>query len=335
MSRKRIAVIFGGRSPEHKVSLKSAASVLSNINQERFEIVPVGITREGEWLYYTGDIERIRDDTWHEDKECLKPVTFDYGCGLKGLDGVLPVLHGQNGEDGTLQGMLSLAGIPVVGCGTLASSLCMDKDRAHKLVSMAGIKVPNAVTFKRRQISSASEQIERKLRYPLFVKPVRGGSSIGMSRIESEAELAAAVELAFRYDSEVTVEQEVQGFEVGCAIIGNDELTVGRVDEIQLSCYFFDYNEKYTQNHSHIYMPARVDADTERRIQETAKTIYRTLNCRGFARVDMFYTPEGEIVFNEVNTIPGLTEHSRFPQMMAGIGMSFTEMLDMIIDSCI
>lgn len=336
MSRKRIAVIFGGRSPEHDVSLKSAAAVLENINREKYEIEMVGITRGGQWLCYNGEIGNIKNDTWHCDDAHLQPVTFDrFSSALRDLDAAFPVLHGQNGEDGTLQGMLSLAGIQVIGCGTLSSALCMDKDRAHKLVSMTGIKVPDAVTFKGGKIDYAFEKVKRRLHYPLFVKPVRGGSSIGISRIETESELADAVELAFKYDYEVTVEQEVPGFEVGCAIIGDDELTVGRADEVRLSCDFFDYREKYTQNYSHIYMPARVDAGTEKRIQETAVKIYRALDCRGFARVDMFLTPEGEIVFNEVNTIPGMTEHSRFPRMMAGIGMSFTEMLDRIIDSCI
>jgi len=175
------------------------------------------------------------------------------------------------------------------------------------------------------------KEIEEKLAYPLFVKPVRAGSSFGITRIMEKTELDAAIDYAFEHDTEVIVEEEVNGFEVGCAVLGIDALTVGRVDEIELSGGFFDYTEKYTLKSSKIYMPARVGAEAEKRIQEAAVIIYRALGCSGFARVDMFYTPSGEIVFNEVNTIPGFTSHSRYPDMMKGIGLSFPEMLDRLI----
>ena len=207
----------------------------------------------------------------------------------------------------------------------------MDKDRAHKLVSLAGIAVPEAVTFERFEKEPAYREIKKNLCCPLFVKPVRAGSSFGITRIDEIQQLDAAVEFAFQYDREVIVEEAVNGFEVGCAILGNDILTVGRVDEIELSGSFFDYTEKYTLKSSKIYMPARVDCETEKKIQETARVIYRVLGCSGFARVDMFYTSSGEIVFNEVNTIPGFTTHSRYPNMMKGIGLSFTEVLDKLI----
>lgn len=244
---------------------------------------------------------------------------------------VFPVLHGKNGEDGTLQGLFELAGIPVVGCNTLSSALCMDKDRAHKLVSLAGISVPKSVTFNRHRRDEALREVEANLSYPLFVKPVRAGSSFGITKVTECQELDDAVELAFDYDAEVIVEEMIDGFEVGCAVLGIDELTVGRVDEIELSSVFFDYTEKYTLKSSKIYMPARIDAEAEKQIQEAAITIYKVLGCSGFARVDMFYTLSGEIVFNEVNTIPGFTSHSRYPNMMKGIGLSFAQMLDKLI----
>ena len=316
MQKKRIAVIFGGNSTEYEVSLQSAFAVLENINTDKFDIIPVGITRSGEWYYYTGKKEKISNNTWY----------FSIKWTL--VDLVFPVLHGKNGEDGTLQGMFELAGIPVVGCDTLSSALCMDKDRAHKLVSLAGITVPKAVTFKRCNREKVWKEAEKDFKYPLFVKPVRSGSSFGITKVTEKRELDAAVELAFEHDSEVIIEETVDGFEVGCAVLGIDELTVGRVDEIELSRGFFDYTEKYTLKSSKIYMPARIDAEEEKRIQEAAVTIYRALGCSGFARVDMFYTPSGEIVFNEVNTIPGFTSHSRYPNMMKGIGLSFAQMLD-------
>ncbi len=341
MDKKKIAVIFGGNSTEYEVSLQSAYSVLKNINTEKFDIIPIGITRDGDWYHYTGETEKICEGTWTEDSKNLFPVVVSPSRSGKGFlelaeysyrtiktDLVFPVLHGKNGEDGTLQGLFELAGIPVVGCGTLSSAVCMDKDRAHKLVSLTGIAVPRTVTFRYSGREAAVEEIEAGLAYPLFVKPVRAGSSFGITRITEKEQLHAAIELAFQYDAEVIVEEEVCGFEVGCAVLGNEALTVGRVDEIELSGGFFDYTEKYTLKSSKIYMPARIDSGTEKRIQDAAVTIYRALGCSGFARVDMFYTPSGEIVFNEVNTIPGFTSHSRYPNMMKGIGLSFPEMLD-------
>ncbi len=342
--RKRIAVIFGGHSSEYEVSLQSAFSVLQNMNENKFEVFPVGITREGEWYHYTGGLEQIRDNSWGEEKENLHSVAvsqsrpapgflvFDGdGCRRIPVDLVLPVLHGRNGEDGTLQGLFELAGIPVAGCGTLSSALCMDKDRAHKLVGLAGIAVPKAVAFRQADQEAACRKVKESLSCPLFVKPLRAGSSLGITRIMKMQELFSAVEFAFTYDTEVIVEEEVDGSEVGCAILGDEVLTVGRVDEVALSGSFFDYTEKYTLQSSRIYMPARVERKTEERIQETSVAIYRTLGCSGFARVDMFYTSSGEIVFNEVNTIPGFTSHSRYPNMMKGIGLSFTEVLDKLL----
>ena len=344
MQNQQIAVIFGGNSTEYEVSLQSASAVFENINTNKFDIIPIGITRSGEWYHYTGEKEKILNNTWFEDSKNLCPVVVSQNRSVKGfleiasdkyriikVDLVFPVLNGKNGEDGTLQGIFELAGIPVVGCDTLSSALCMDKDRAHKLVSLAGISVPKSVTFKRFNEEAAMKEIEANLTYPLFIKPVRAGSSFGITKVIEKQELDAAIELAFEHDTEVIVEETINGFEVGCAVLGIDELIVGRVDEIELSSGFFDYTEKYTLKSSKIYMPARIDAEAEKRIQEAAVTIYKALGCSGFSRVDMFYTPSGEIVFNEVNTIPGFTSHSRYPNMMKGIGLSFSQMLDKLI----
>ena len=344
MQKKRIAVIFGGNSTEYEVSLQSAFSVFQNINTEKYEVVPIGITRSGEWFHYTGEYANIADNSWISDIAHLHSAVISQSRTSGGLlklsegeysrtrlDMAFPVLHGKNGEDGTVQGLFELAGIPVVGCNTLASALCMDKDRAHKLAALAGVAVPKAVCFKSTEAETALLKVEAELGYPVFVKPVRAGSSFGITKVTAREELDEAVALAFRHDSEVIAEEAVDGFEVGCAVLGTDELTVGRVDEIELSGGFFDYTEKYTLKSSKIYMPARIDAECEKRIQETAKLIYKALGCSGFARVDMFLKPSGEIVFNEVNTIPGFTSHSRYPNMMKGIGLSFADMLDKLI----
>ncbi len=344
MQKKRIAVIFGGNSTEYEVSLQSAAAVFENIDANKYEVIPIGITREGEWYHYTGEIEKIAKNTWFDDEKELCPVvvsqnrsvkgflTFEGGkCKVRKVDLVFPILHGKNGEDGTVQGIFELAGIPVVGCNTLSSALCMDKDRAHKLVSLTGILVPKSVVFPQCNKEEGMRAIAENLTYPVFVKPVRAGSSFGITKVNKAEELDNAIEIALEHDAEVVVEEEIKGFEVGCAVLGREELMVGRVDEIELSTGFFDYTEKYTLKSSKIYMPARIKPEEEKRIQEAAIRIYRALGCSGFARVDMFYTPSGEIVFNEVNTIPGFTSHSRYPNMMKGIGLDFAQMLDKLI----
>jgi len=344
MSKKKIAIIFGGNSAEHEVSLQSAFSVLQNINADKYESISIGITRNGEWFHFTGEFEKISDNTWLTDKQNLYPVVVSQNPSASGflelardkytvvkVDLIFPVLHGKNGEDGTIQGLFELAGIPIIGCNTLSSALCMDKDRAHKLVSLAGLPVPKSITFRRFEMVTALSEVKDNLTYPLFVKPVRAGSSFGITKIYRQDELQYASSLAFLYDDEVIVEESIEGFEVGCAVMGNDELIVGRVDEIKLTEGFFDHTEKYTLKSAKIYMPARIDTECEKRIQETTKVIYKILGCSGFARVDMFLTPSGEIVFNEINTIPGFTSHSRYPNMMKGIGLSFGEMLDKLI----
>lgn len=336
---KTIGVLFGGKSPEYPVSLQSAYSVLNHMDLARFAPVPIGITREGKWFRFTGDIALIEKDLWHEDTDYLMPLAFTAGgfwvkgvngtLGAVTLDAAFPVLHGKNGEDGTVQGLLEVNGIPVVGCGTLASALCMDKFRAHALVEAAGIAVPKAVLL--TQADRTLTKLEG-LSYPLFVKPVRAGSSFGITKVLTPIALAPAIALAFQYDSEVIVEEAVEGFEVGCAVLGTDDPLVGRVDEIELTEGFFDYTEKYTLETARIHMPARIDAATEKRVQQAALVIFNALGCTGLARVDMFLTPDDRIVFNEVNTIPGFTSHSRYPNMLKGIGLVFGEIITRLIE---
>ena len=342
---KRIAILFGGCSSEYPVSLQSAHAIINHVNRDKYEVVLIGITRQGEWFRYDGDYEEIAADTWHESETFCHPAWLSPNRSVHGmveirdnkrietwLDAVFPVLHGKNGEDGTVQGAAELAGIPVIGCGLLSSALCMDKDRAHQLAEKAGILVPKALVFS--EVMEEKELLKRTsaLTYPLFVKPVRAGSSFGITKVSEQEQLLSAVKMAFTHDDEVIVEEAVEGFEVGCAVLGNEELLVGRVDEIELSDGFFDYTEKYTLKSSKIHMPARVDEQMEKKIQETAKQIYRALACKGFARVDLFLTPEQKLVFNEVNTIPGFTSHSRYPNMMKGIGMTFSEILERLIE---
>lgn len=344
MEKKRILVLFGGCSAEYEVSLQSAHAVLTHLDPARFAALTVGITRQGQWLYYTGDIGNILTDAWQADRvNCLpcavlphrgphQLAVFAQSPVYYRFDAAFPILHGKNGEDGTVQGLLELAGVPLVGCGCLASAVCMDKVRAHRLAAAAGIKTPENRVFgpdaQPRQWHSAA----RQLGWPVFVKPVRAGSSFGITRVEQPAQLNEAAAAAFAHDREILIEQAVPGFEVGCAVLGNDRLTVGRVDEIELGGGFFDYEEKYTLKTSRIHCPARLGPADEARVQQAAKTVYRALGCRGFARVDFFFTPEGQIVFNEVNTIPGFTAHSRYPGMMDKAGLGFTPLITRLVE---
>lgn len=340
----KIAVIFGGVSSEYEVSLQSAYAVITNMDREKYEPVLIGITREGCWLYFTGDCAKIREDTWHRDAGCI-PAALSPNPGGElllpqeragvrriAVDAVLPVLHGKNGEDGTLQGLIELAGIPLIGCGTLASALCMDKDRAHKLVQAMGIRVAKSLVIDSLSDMGHARMLADYIGYPLYVKPVKAGSSYGITRVTDAGGLERAAALAFTYDNQVIFEENIEGFEVGCAVLGNRDLIVGEVDEIELSQGFFDYTEKYTLKSSRIHVPARISKKKAEEIKETGKAIYRILGCSGFARVDMFLTPKGDIVFNEVNTIPGFTEHSRYPKMMEAAGYSFPTLLDKLID---
>ncbi len=344
MSQKKIAVLFGGCSSEYPVSLQSAYAIISNMNPEQYEKILIGITKEGNWYRYYGSEDSIMDDTWHQKTEECIPTMVSLNRNDHGiveifknyikrtkLDAVFPVLHGKNGEDGTVQGLFELADIPVIGCRTLCSALCMDKDRAHKLVAQAGIHIPRSLVLTAPVEGKQLQQMVSELVYPLFVKPVKAGSSFGITKVNHKRYLSGAVKHAFEYDNEVIIEENIEGFEVGCAVMGNMELTMGEVDEIEVNSNFFDFTEKYTLNSSKIHMPARIDKTTSDRIKEAAALIYRTLGCTGFARVDLFLTPKGEIVFNEVNTIPGFTSHSRYPNMMKGIGLSFDTILDRLI----
>ncbi len=343
MNRKIVAVIFGGCSTEYEVSLQSAASVIEHINRDKYDIVSVGITREGSWFRYYGGAEKIRDDSWQEAWYC-RAAAFSPDRNLRGLlefydgkfvttqiDVAFPVLHGKNGEDGTVQGLLELSGIPFVGCDAQSSALCMDKDMAHRIAQSAGVRVPPSIAA--TSFMDVAEIIRKTeiMKYPLFVKPARAGSSFGITKAYYQEELYAAVSEAFRHDSKIVIEEGIEGFEVGCAVLGNDEPIVGEVDEIELQQGFFDYTEKYSLITSKIHMPARIDMRTAARIRDTAVTLYKALGCRDFSRVDMFLTPNGCIVFNEINTIPGFTAHSRYPNMLGGIGISFDEIVERLI----
>lgn len=343
MSKKTVAVIFGGFSPEYEVSLNSAYSVIKAIDTEKYDVLMLGITNKGKWYRYTGSVEELPNDNWHKNEQflCKALISSDRGGGIiifedgntstVNVDVVFPVLHGRYGEDGTIQGLCELSGIPVVGSGSAASALCMDKDRAHKVISLAGITVPKAVSFEAVPLAEELMTAVKELTLPVFVKPIKAGSSIGVSKLDKYNDIPAAVKEAFIYDDAVIIEENISGKEVGCSVIGNTDLQTGRVNEIEVSQGFFDFKEKYTLKTSKIHTPGRIDAESERRVQETGKKIFKALGCRGYARIDMFLKEDGDIVFSEANTIPGFTAHSQLPRMMKAAGIDYPELVDLLL----
>ena len=344
MEKLNVAVLFGVCSPEYGVSLESAYAVITHMDRTRYNPVLIGISSAGNWYHYTGETEKIKSDAWNTPADCTPALVVpdrdshallvlkNTGMEQISLDAAFPVLHGRNGEDGTVQGLLELAGIPLVGCGVLASALCMDKDRAHKLAQAAGVNVPGSIVLAQAMDMDNALASADKLGYPLIVKPLRAGSSYGITKVAGQDELPGAIKLAFEYDSNIILEEAISGFEVGCAVLGNDTLTVGELDEIELSNGFFNFTEKYTLKTSAIHVPARIPPAKAAEMKETAQRIYKALGCRGFARVDMFLDENGKVVFNEVNTIPGFTAHSRYPSMMKAVGMSFEQVISSVIE---
>lgn len=343
---KNIAIFFGGRSTEYGVSLQSAYAVISAIDTNAYTPILIGLDRNtGAWLWYRGSADAILNDFWQSNGDCI-PVHPSMDQRVHGLyymedniqnvislDAALPILHGKNGEDGTIQGVLALMGVPVIGCGVLSSALCMDKELAHQIARANGIKAARSFVLHEDFSEEEARRQAMSLGYPLFVKPVRSGSSFGISKISEEAQLLCAIRHAFTHDSTVILEETIDGFEIGCAILGTNRLIVGEVDEIELSDGFFDYTEKYTLKTSRIHARARIPEKKAEEIKETAKKLYRLMGCSHFARVDMFLTPNGEIYFNEINTIPGFTSHSRFPNMLKAAGYSFEEIIGRLLSA--
>ena len=337
MDRLKVGILFGGCSEEHPISVKSAQEVAENLDIEKYEPFYVGITKSGAWKLCDGP-------TAHWENGSSRPALVSPDRGVHGLlvleqghyeairlDVVLPVLHGRLGEDGAMQGLLELSGIPYVGCDIQSSALCMDKSLAYIVARSAGIATPSFWT------AAAGESVDPdRFAYPVFVKPARSGSSFGVTKVRAKGELPSAVKTARQYDSKVLIEEAVAGSEVGCAVLGNGmDLLAGEVDQISLSHGFFrihqeDEPESGSEN-STVTVPAAIPAESRSRVQETAKTIYRALGCRGLSRVDMFLREDGEVVLNEVNTLPGMTSYSRYPRMMAAAGLPLTEVIDRMV----
>jgi len=338
MDRLKVGIVFGGCSEEHPISVKSAQEVAQRLDVEKYEPFYIGITKRGAWKLCDGGPDahwengRCRPAVLSPDRSVRGLLVLEQGrYETISLDVVLPLLHGRLGEDGAMQGLLELSGIPYVGCDVQSSALCMDKPLAYIVARSAGIATPDFWTV------TANEEIDAdRLVYPVFVKPARSGSSFGVSKVSQEAALLRAVETARQYDSKVVIEEAVDGSEVGCAVLGNDlDLLTGEVDRISLSHGFFRIHQEIepesgSENSTPI-VPADISPEARSLVQKTAKALYRALGCSGLARVDMFLKEDGTVVLNEVNTLPGMTSYSRYPRMMAAAGLPLADVIDRIV----
>ena len=324
MSRLRVAVLAGGRSSEHAISLASARSVAEALDPARYDVVRLEIGRDGRWGLPRGS-ERQSLSRPASTAETL-PIPADSApATLAAVDVVLPILHGPFGEDGTVQGLLELAGVPYVGAGVAASALCMDKDLFKAVLRDRGIPVAPNVTLR------AGDEPTNPFGYPVFVKPARLGSSVGISKVRSEDELGAAVALARRHDDKVLVEAFVDGVEVECSVLGNRDPIASLPGEIVANADWYDFSAKYDEGGMELVVPPRLPEATIERVQQLAVESFVATECEGMARVDCFVRPDGEVVVNELNTIPGFTSTSVYAKLFEASGIPYAELLDRLI----
>ena len=349
MKKLSVCILFGGMSPEHEVSLRSAESVLNNIDKEKYNIFPVGITKEGDWILFGGkDYSMLPKGTWktHPDnrRAAISPVrgqgllSFEGDCVVRErIDVVFPVLHGENGEDGAMQGLLQLAGIPYVGPHIAASAVAMDKTLTKLVADQAG--VPQAAWHLVRggdlnnHMDNTLDTLEKRFSYPMFVKPAGTGSSVGVSKAADREALSAALVAAAAFDNKILVEEFIRGREVEVAVMGNDSPVASICGEIDSGAEFYDYEAKYVTDTSVAYIPARISEEVEEQVREAAVKIYSAIGCQGLSRVDFFVTYEdNRVVFNEINTLPGFTSISMYPKLFAASGIPYSELIDALLN---
>lgn len=353
MSKKiSLLILFGGMSSEHEVSCASAASVLEHIDEERYDIYTIGITKEGNWFLTGSPVVHINDGTWKNDNgnrrafivpdRELKGIfaeTASGGWEMIPIDVVFPVMHGKNGEDGTIQGLLQIAGIPFVGSDAASSAASMDKAVTKAMVEKAGY-VEQAKTYilgisefekqRRESTKRILEYFDEKL--PVFVKPANAGSSVGISKVKSADELESALIKAFREDNKTLIEEAIEGREIEVAVLGNEKPCASCIGEIFAANEFYDYNAKYENAESRTGIVCDLEPEKEQEIRNTAVKVYEIMGCRGLARVDFFLEKEGRVVFNEINTLPGFTKISMYPKLWEETGIPYNELIDRLIE---
>ena len=345
MNKKTVAVIFGGQSSEHEVSLNSASTIISNMDEEKYFIVPIGITKQGQWLIYDGPVEHIKTGEWQKystpaiispdatQKSILKIV----GGRIKEIpvDVIFPVLHGKWGEDGTIQGLFEMAQIPYVGDGVLASSVSMDKVFTKIIADNANIQQAKYLWYYDYQLKQCDEilnQIERELAYPCFIKPANAGSSVGISKAHNREELQKALHYAAQFDKKIIAEEFIDGREVECAVLGNENPIASGVGEIFSAAEFYDYDAKYNNAASKTVVPADLPQEITDKIREIAVAVFKAVEGSGLARVDFLIQKDtNRIIFNELNTLPGFTSISMYPMLWEAEGKTKKMLIDELI----
>lgn len=351
MGKLRVGVIFGGRSAEHEVSLQSAKNIVDALDRERFEPVLIGIDKEGRW-----HLNDASDYLLNQENPALIALNrsnrelavvpgkaeqqlVETGSRqlLDHVDVIFPIVHGTQGEDGCLQGLLRMADIPFVGSDVLGSAICMDKDVSKRLLRDAGIAITPFITLTRANVARTPfAEAQRKLGLPLFIKPANMGSSVGVSKVEDEATYDEAVRLALAFDDKVLVESAVKGREIECAVLGNEQPIASGCGEIVVGSGFYSYDSKYIdEDAAKVVVPADIPAEASERIRQLAVDAFLALECSGLARVDVFLTDRGEVLVNELNSLPGFTRISMYPKLWQAAGMTYSELVSRLIDLAI
>lgn len=348
MSKTKLAVIFGGISTEHDVSIVSGTSVIENLNKEKYEIYPIYISKNGKWNKYTKNIDEIATLNIKEEINEIEEIQDVIGY-LKQMDVIFPVLHGIGGEDGTIQGIFELIKVPYVGCGVLSSSVGMDKVYSKIIFEKAKIDqakyeyirknkenyiyIDKQFNEKEYTIREICEIMENNLKYPIFIKPSNSGSSVGVKKAKNKEELKQAIEYAANYDKKILIEQGIEGRELECAVLGNEEIITSCVGEILAAEEFYSFDAKYTNQESKTVIPAKLDNKIQEEIQDKAKKAFKAIDGKGLSRVDFFLEKEtNKVYINEINTLPGFTKISMYPKLFEQQGINYKELLDMLIN---
>ncbi|MEG3134515.1 D-alanine--D-alanine ligase [Rouxiella sp. T17] len=348
MSKLRVGIIFGGKSSEHEVSLQSARNIVDAMDKQRFDVTLLGIDKQGEWHINDASNYLINAENpalialnRSNQQVALIPgleknqlIDTQDAQAMSQLDVIFPIVHGTLGEDGSLQGLLRMANIPYVGSGVLGSAVCMDKDVTKRLLRDAGLNVAPFVTLTRRTRQQVTfEQVVEQLGLPLFIKPANQGSSVGVSKVKDSATYQQALDSAFSYDHKVLVESAIKGREIECAVLGNEFPEASTCGEVILQDEFYSYDTKYiNEQGASVAVPANLSTEVNDRIRQIAIQAFQALECRGLARVDVFLTEEGEVVINEINTLPGFTNISMYPKLWAASGVDYTSLITRLIE---
>lgn len=348
-NKLNVAVVFGGKSGEHEVSLMSATNVINAMDKSKYNIHTIGITKQGKWMLYQGPVEKLQDGSWEQEANklsnhdlielLLSPMLNGNQKGK--IDVIFPVLHGPNGEDGTIQGFFEMLDIPYVGCGVIGSALGMDKAISKQLFIDAGLNVADYILTYKHEIKDNLQEviskIEGKFKYPVFVKPVNMGSSVGITKAHDRAELESGLLEASKHDRKILIEEFIKGSEIECAVLGNNYPEASGVGEIIPSKEFYDYEAKYFDDgKSTLIIPAKLTAEEESSIREAAVRAFKALDCCGMSRVDFFLDRStGKVYINEINTIPGFTKISMYPKLWDCAGLSYSKLIDKLIELAI